>query len=726
MSSRGLLVSFILLCSMISGCLEGGESIDSTDQELDNLWASHEELNKTIEEMSRIISNLNKTNQDQMENHTILISAIQIEFESIEQSLARLSIDYENESELSYQNYQSLLESIAEIELLLSNASTAILELQLSMEEVNWAYMDLSGVDLEDAFLSGANLRYANLSGVNLRNANLTNADLSFADLSHADISGANLDGAITDGATFRWLRAIGIQCPQILPVGVECKMNMLLGEYLRLDKVDLSYVDLTGFNFTNMSLADANLSNSNLRQSILVNTIFDRSNLSGSNLQGTNLSMSSLFGVKATNLIACPESVPLDWQCREGSDLGGDRIAMFGPTANLSNAFIIGFNLTDLRLGEANFSGATIVDSDFSRTHAINADFSGASVDVSDFAYSTLHSASFSDATIMESDFSHTQAVNADFSSIHFENTDFNHSTIVNSDFSESEGLEITFSGVHGDASDFSNSKFWYTDFTNSSLRGVNFSSDINFNQGGGVLASNFTNTDLTNSDLSYGYNLGLILVGANLINADLSFSDLILANFTDAILYHASLAGSRLWYSDFSGASLVGTDLTESDLTDVDLSNAIMREVRTINVLCPSSLPNHWECRNTHDSYFSLLGPYVDFSFSEEYGEINMSGWNLTHLNLSHSDFRYSYQNGTNFSHSNVAYANFEGAIWCYLGNWSAGDELCNSIDLEETFFIGTNWYYTICPSGYSSHIWTPVGSGSICRDGANGSPW
>ena len=95
MASRGLLVSFILLCSMISGCLEGGESIDSTDQELDNLWASHEELNKTIEEMSRIISNLNKTNQDQMENYTILISTIQIEFESIEQSLARLSIDYE-------------------------------------------------------------------------------------------------------------------------------------------------------------------------------------------------------------------------------------------------------------------------------------------------------------------------------------------------------------------------------------------------------------------------------------------------------------------------------------------------------------------------------------------------------------------------------------------------------------------------------------------------------
>ena len=161
--------------------------------------------------MSRIISDLNKTNQDQMENYTILISAIQIEFESIEQSLARLSIDYEHESELSYQNYQSLLESIAEIELLLSNASTAILELQLSMEEVNWAYMDLSGVDLEDAFLSGANLRYANLTGVNLRNANLTNADRVLLTYPSRH-RWSELDGN-NGWSTFRWLRAIGIQC---------------------------------------------------------------------------------------------------------------------------------------------------------------------------------------------------------------------------------------------------------------------------------------------------------------------------------------------------------------------------------------------------------------------------------------------------------------------------------------------------------------------------------
>ena len=689
MKSRTLIVSSLLLCSMASGCLEGGEQTDSAEQGIGDLWSSHQELNRTIEELSRVISDLNKTNQDQMENYTMLISAIQLEFMLIEQSLERLSLDFANESELNNQSYQSLRDSISEIELLVSNASTAIIELRLSMEEVNWAYMDLGGIDLENAHLSGANLRYANLAGANLRNSNLTNADLRFADLTGADMSGATLIGAAMDGTISRGLRAIDVQCPRTLPAGVDCKLDMLIGEYLRIDGVDLSYENLTNFNFTNMSITDANLSNSNLHQSVLVNTTLDWSNLSGSNLSGVNLSTSSLIGVRAANLHSCPESVPLDWQCKSGFGPGQDRVVLIGPTANLSHVSIVSSDLSDTHLEWANFSGATISESDFSLAHASDADFSGAAISESSFRYSNIHG----------------------------------------SDFSESEGSGIIFSGVYGWNSDFSNSRYWYADFTNSSMKRTDFSSDPNSTQGEGLLGSNFTNSDLSYSDLSYGYNLGLVLVGANLEGADLIYSDLIVSNFTDAILDEASLVGSRMWYSDFSGASLVGTDLSLSELTNANLSSAFLWEVRTMNVICPSSLPNHWECRNTHDSFFSLFGPGVDFSSEFGYGQINMSGWNLTHLNLSYSNFQSLLQIGTNFSHSNVAFADFYGSIWCDEDNQNSHG-FCNlevQGDVEDAFFNGTNWYNTRCPLGhYSQNYGLETAQDFICNQGVGGNPW
>ena len=749
MKSRTLIVSSLLLCSMASGCLEGGEQTDSAEQGIGDLWSSHQELNRTIEELSRVISDLNKTNQDQMENYTMLISAIQLEFMLIEQSLERLSLDFANESELNNQSYQSLRDSISEIELLVSNASTAIIELRLSMEEVNWAYMDLGGIDLENAHLSGANLRYANLAGANLRNSNLTNADLRFADLTGADMSGATLIGAAMDGTISRGLRAIDVQCPRTLPAGVDCKLDMLIGEYLRIDGVDLSYENLTNFNFTNMSITDANLSNSNLHQSVLVNTTLDWSNLSGSNLSGVNLSTSSLIGVRAANLHSCPESVPLDWQCKSGFGPGQDRVVLIGPTANLSHVSIVSSDLSDTHLEWANFSGATISESnfslasasyadfsgatisesDFSLAHASNADFSGAAVDNSDFANSTIQTASFSGSTISESDFSLAHAINADFSGSTISDSSFRYSYIYNSDFSESEGSGIIFSGVYGWNSDFSNSRYWYADFTNSSMKRTDFSSDPNSTQGEGLLGSNFTNSDLSYSDLSYGYNLGLVLVGANLEGADLIYSDLIVSNFTDAILDEASLVGSRMWYSDFSGASLVGTDLSLSELTNANLSSASLWEVRTMNVICPSSLPNHWECRNTHDSFFSLFGPGVDFSSEFGYGQINMSGWNLTHLNLSYSNFQSLLQIGTNFSHSNVAFADFYGSIWCDEDNQNSYG-FCNlevQGDVEDAFFNGTNWYNTRCPLGhYSQNYGLETAQDFICNQGVGGNPW
>ena len=96
-------------------------------------------------------------------------------------------------------------------------------------------------------------------------------------DLAHTNLSGRNLSGADLSGA-------------------------------------DLSGADLSGADLTFTNLKGANLSGANLTFT----------NLKGANLSGANLSGSSLFteldGVKANNLIGCPEFLPFVWVCENNS----------------------------------------------------------------------------------------------------------------------------------------------------------------------------------------------------------------------------------------------------------------------------------------------------------------------------------------------------------------------------------------------------------------------
>ena len=71
-------------------------------------------------------------------------------------------------------------------------------------------------------------------------------------------------------------------------------------------------------------NLAHTNLSGRNLSGADLSGADLTFTNLKGANLSGANLSGSSLFtkldGVKANNLIGCPEFLPFVWVCENNS----------------------------------------------------------------------------------------------------------------------------------------------------------------------------------------------------------------------------------------------------------------------------------------------------------------------------------------------------------------------------------------------------------------------
>ena len=65
---------------------------------------------------------------------------------------------------------------------------------------------------------------------------------------------------------------------------------------------------------------AGGNLSHTNLRDANLRSAILTVADLSGADLSGADLSRANLSGVTATNLRACPSSLPSGWVCENNS----------------------------------------------------------------------------------------------------------------------------------------------------------------------------------------------------------------------------------------------------------------------------------------------------------------------------------------------------------------------------------------------------------------------
>ncbi|MBC62228.1 MAG: hypothetical protein CMP11_07195 [Zetaproteobacteria bacterium] len=230
---------------------------------------------------------------------------------------------------------------------------------------------DFEGYDLIDADLSGADLSGADLSGADLTNADLTNADLSDADLTGtdptADFTGADLRGADLTNADLSNSGIAGVKahnliaCPSSLPTNWQCSSNSNSEKYLVGPRADLSDADLSGAGLANANLILADLSDADL---------------SDADLSGANLSDADLSGVKAHNLIACPSSLPTNWQCSSNSN---SEKYLVGPGADLSGADLSGANLSGADLSGADLSGVNLNSADLRNAIITGADFTGA-----------------------------------------------------------------------------------------------------------------------------------------------------------------------------------------------------------------------------------------------------------------------------------------------------------------------------------------------------------
>ena len=181
--------------------------------------------------------------------------------------------------------------TIEELEMILKNHKLWLDTHGAEGEQACLSYMDLTGVNLENADLYMANLIGTNLQGANLENKDLRAVDFTWADLSNANMSGANLSYAIMDGADLS---------------GANMRYSRFI--YASLANADMSMSDLQGAIFTAANLRGANLTCSYMSCADLRSANLEGANLTFADLKDANLKLADLTGVDLTNVKNLPD----------------------------------------------------------------------------------------------------------------------------------------------------------------------------------------------------------------------------------------------------------------------------------------------------------------------------------------------------------------------------------------------------------------------------------
>ena len=181
--------------------------------------------------------------------------------------------------------------TIEELEMILKNHKLWLDTHGAEGEQACLSYMDLTGVNLENADLYMANLIGTNLQGANLENKDLRAVDFTWADLSNANMSGANLSYAIMDGADLS---------------GANMRYSRFI--YASLANADMSMSDLQGAIFTAANLRGANLTCSYMSCADLRSANLEGANLTNADLKDANINHVDLYNANLTGVKNLPD----------------------------------------------------------------------------------------------------------------------------------------------------------------------------------------------------------------------------------------------------------------------------------------------------------------------------------------------------------------------------------------------------------------------------------
>ncbi len=301
---------------------------------------------------------------------------------------------------------------------------------------MDWACIDLSGVNLDGIDLSGAYLEQVDLTAASLKGANLSHSIMARAILDDADFTGANMAGA-NIGA---------VHAHETIFVDANLKSA-------KLSKGDFtgsifSGADLEEIESLEMVINHATFSQSNMPKINFIETTFQRTNFTNSKMSNSvfvkcHIADSDFTGCTINNSAFVDNK--FDRACFNKADLSSTCFVSTKP----ENCTMEDINFKDADLTQTNFQNMVMKKANLTNTRMENAFFGGTDLSDADLSFARAKNAQFRKATLTgakldkidldQGSLAKAHLVGTSFIGANLHAVDFLRSTIKDTDFTGS-----------------------------------------------------------------------------------------------------------------------------------------------------------------------------------------------------------------------------------------------------------------------------------------------
>jgi len=535
----------------------------------------------------------------------------------------------------------------------------------LDLSNVDFRGVNLTGVDLTNADLSsamfdsttiftdgisiGVNLSNTNGTGANLWANSLSNVDFRWVNLTGVNLMDSDLSGAIFDSTTIFSNGTIG------------ANLSNGMGNGANLADLYLNGVDFRGVNLTGVNLSNATLSSN--QYSLVTydtNTIFS-DGVNGANLSNTMgtgavlLNISTTIDLRGVNLVGVSFYDNDEGESSNLSEALIDRTTIFSDGT-------VGVNLSATRANFANFDMSNV---DFRGANISGLDFTNANLTGALFDHNTI----FSDIDGYGVELFNDVGTGADLSGIDFSQSNdtgwgFEGANLVGVNLSNavlSDGQSTSIMSFNYDTI-FSNGTTG-ANLSNTNGNGAIISGLIEYT--GTLRAVNLVGVKFKSSILEEsGLFDGTTVFSDGTYGVDLSDT---WANLSGLDLSNVDFRGVNLNSTSLSGSNLNGANFTDSQLTDSNLSSAQYNSFTTWPV---GYDPDAQGAIRTDQKFHDYLNELVSSTYQESnqsgvnaaienpnsYNLYRQEDGSLVEVNTTNPNYQSGYNDGYNSSYNEI----------------------------------------------------------------------
>ena len=327
---------------------------------------------------------------------------------------------------------------------------------------------------------------------------------------------------------------------------------------------------------------------------------------------------------------------------------------------ANLSGAYLRNADLTGANLTGANLNGAKLDGAILTKANLIRANLSKA-----DLYEANLNGADMGGANLIKAELFGAKLNGADLESANLEGANLNQSELKGANLYKANLFDTDVIDINLSKANLEGANLRGLDLTTANLSGAN------------LREVNLEKADLGEVDLSGGVLVKATLMDANLDSVNLTGANLSFAKLRSATMRKANLFAANLVGANLSNANLEGATVSTANLEGVNLNQAFLFKTDMVGVVIDKEVLNQ------------ALLCYTKMPDST-ISECNLSGLDLREFDLRGLDLKGAHLVGTNLEGVNL------GGLDLTMSDLSGANLKAGSLigaDLTDANLVGTN---------------------------------